>query len=230
MRGCNFGAVSWLTLEQYQLGELSTVERATVAGHLDACPTCLARYNAILEDDRPLRPLPRVEVVARSGWSWTPAKTWSLATALSACVLAIALGVVLRTGGKGEFQGASVGIKGGDLALTVIREREGQVVENPQRYESGDRLRLELTCAWTGRHEWDVVVFQDGKRFFPYDSPQPIVCGNRVPLPGAFRLTGMAPTTICAVLGTGLAARSQIGVVADRLPEPKVCVALDGGR
>jgi anti-sigma factor RsiW len=51
--------VSWLKLEQYHLGELSTTAAAAVERHLRSCEACRTCHARIAED-RSLPPLPVV--------------------------------------------------------------------------------------------------------------------------------------------------------------------------
>ncbi len=215
--------LSWLLLERYQLGEVSAAERARVEDHLGGCAGCRADLDALVADDRPLPPLPEA-TPARTRWSLAVA---GLAATAAAVVLAIALWAPWRQGGGAGVPPARIQVKGGELALTLIREREGVTTENPSRYLDGDRFRIELTCP-PGERAWDVVVFQADQAFFPYAAAGPLACGNRVGLPGAFRLTGSGPVTVCALVGEDLPVRSDLAAMRiEALADRSVCVQLD---
>ncbi|MBM4319692.1 MAG: hypothetical protein FJ125_06975 [Deltaproteobacteria bacterium] len=122
--------------------------------------------------------------------------------------------------------------KGGELALALQRERAGAVVNDPARYLGGDRFRLLATCPPAEEElRWEVVVFQGGEAFFPLSGGQRLRCGNAVPLPGAFRLTGSGTATICLIAGADLPSRGSLARQGQTaLPaDATVCVALEGG-
>lgn len=216
--------VSWLLLERYQLGEVSAAERARVAAHVDACPACRADLDGLASDDRPLPPLPEV-APARTRW---PLAWAGLAAAAAAIILLVALWAPWRPVGGAGIPPARIQVKGGELALTLIRERDGATSENPSRYLDGDRFRIELTCP-PGELHWDVVVFQADQAHFPYSPRGPTACGNRVGLPGAFRLTGSGPVTVCALVGAEPPARSDLVAMRfEALADWSVCLTLAG--
>ena len=72
-----------------------------------------------------------------------------------------------------------------------------------------------------------VVVFQDGDAFVP--NPRAAIdCGNRVAIPGAFRVTGNTPVYVCAAIDLPeqldmTAVREQRGAA---LGEKTVCVTI----
>ena len=159
--------VSWLTLEHYHLDELSAAEARRVAVHLEACPACAACARSIEEDARSLPVLPSLEPSARPRWF-----TWPRIAMVAGAGLAALLVVLLvRTSvtDRGEPPMDRVDYKGGEAALILVREREGAVVENPDRYLTGDRFRLLVTVPGTKPLEWDVAIFHSGKVFFPYE-------------------------------------------------------------
>ena len=71
---------------------------------------------------------------------------------------------------------------------------------NPDVFESGDTFKVRLTCPMHGGANWDVVVFQGKEAFFPYAKQPKIPCGNNVPIPGAFKLTGTKKATVCIMV------------------------------
>ena len=185
---CTGQPVSWLRLEQHALSRDPAVAR-----HLDGCPACRACFAAIAADGgRALPPLGDVAMAAaarrrrrrRAGFLGS-------ATALAAA--AVLLLVLLP-----RDQKDLPGIKGGDrLTLSLVRERGGEVAMDPTGYRAGDRFKVLVTCARPGPVEVAVTVEQAGAVDRPLAAAR-IRCGNRVPLAGAFSLTGDAPATVCA--------------------------------
>ena len=216
--------LSWLLLERYQLGEVDATERARVDEHLAACPICRADLGVITADERRLPALPEP----------VPARSWSrfglaLATASAAAGLVgllVAGWALWPVADPGIELPARIQIKGGELALVLVRARQGALVEDPIDYASGDRFRIELTCP-PGQVAWEAVVFQTGQAHFPYPPGQALACGNRVALPGAFQLTGSGPVVVCVAIGAELPSRAQLadqGLLA--LPAVSVCASL----
>ena len=218
--------VSWLLLERYQIGEVSAAERRQVEAHLETCTGCQADLDKLVSDDRPLPALPQPEP-ARPRWSWTLA---GVSAAAAAIALVVGLWAPWRPPAPSAIPPARIQIKGGELALTLIREREGVITQNPTRFAAGDRFRIELTCP-PGRTNWDVVVFQADQAYFPYAAAGPVTCGNRVGLPGAFSLTGSGPVTVCATVGDVLPPRVDVvGMTFEALAERSVCQSLRARR
>lgn len=171
--------VSWLRLERRQLGELGERERAEVEAHLSGCAECSQAAASLVSWNGRVPALPAVE--RRRRW-WSP---WLLAVPAAA-----ALALVL-------WPRQPVGVKGSDVALTLVRERAGDVGLDPRTFAPTDRFKLLVTCPTPQVLAWDVVVFQGKEVSFPVPQPRPVSCANRVPLPGALRLTGTTPVTIC---------------------------------
>ncbi|HVZ73798.1 MAG TPA: zf-HC2 domain-containing protein [Polyangia bacterium] len=187
--------VSWLRLERYALGELDSRERAEIATHLEACGRCRACADQIAADTRELPPLPAVAAPAprrRFAWRW-PAL---------AAVAAVAVVVVFvrRPAELPMPSGARVvAVKGGDVGVELVRERAGSVAWEPTSFAGGDRLKLLVTCPAPMRVFADVVVLQSDGVAFPGE-PTVVACGNRVPVPPAFRITGAGGATVCVLL------------------------------
>jgi hypothetical protein len=130
---------------------------------------------------------------------------------------AAALLLVLRApgpgGGAGTLSGGrgvrnTVAIKGGGtLVLGLVRDRGGTIARDPAGFAGGDRFKVLVTCPPEASLYGDVVVYQPGARgTFDAAFPLPatsLPCGNRSVLPGAFRITGSAPATVCLALGHG---------------------------
>jgi hypothetical protein len=199
--------VSWLRLERYALGELGSGEHAEIAAHLATCARCSACADRIAADaQRALPPLPAV--VARTP-APLPATPWRERLrrawpgwwyALGAAAAAFALIFALRPGEPPHGPGARVvAVKGGEVAVELVRERGGSIAWEPTSFAAGDRLELLVTCAPPLRVHADVVVMQSDGPAFP-GSPTLIPCGNRVPVPPAFQITGPGPATVCVLL------------------------------
>jgi hypothetical protein len=209
--------VSWLRLERYHLRELPPDERQKLAEHLCACPTCRAQLRQIEDDERTLPPLD-LPAPARAAprWRWL---------AFGAPILAAAVVLVLvLPPASPERPAARVAWKGGELALALVREREGVVQADPDSYRDGDRFAVLLTLP-PGEHGWDLVVLQEDEASFPLAGGT-TSGGNRVPL-GAFVLTGPGDAAVCAVAGEERPTRERLraeGVAA--LGEGAVCVGL----
>ncbi len=203
MSVCVGQPVSWLRLEQYVLDELAPSERTTVDAHLSACEACRTCLDHIGAD--PWR-LPALEAAVVAPHR-TRMLTWLMGGSAVVVAAVIAL-LILRPGSeipRGSIPGPRVAIKGaGTVAIELVRERGGSTALDPARYESGDRFKVLVTCAPGTSLHADAVFFQDGVAAFPLDA-QTIACGNRVPLRGAFRVTGTSPFTVCAVIGDGAA-------------------------
>jgi hypothetical protein len=180
--------VSWLRLEQHHLGELSDDERAGIDQHLAGCAACEHAAGALRSWDHPLPALPAAPVLRRP-----PRWPWLLMAPAAAAAIALLWPRV-----------PAPGLKGSDVALALVRERGGAVDLEPTTFGPADRFKLLVTCPAPYQLAWDVVVFQGTEVLFPMSARAPIPCANRVPLPGAFRLAGHAPATICLVWGDAI--------------------------
>ena len=99
--------------------------------------------------------------------------------------------------------------KGGSLALIVIRERSGEVMEDPEVYLSGDRFQLLVTIPGAEPIDLDVAIIQQGETYFLFPEARRFSPGSRIPIPGAFRITGVDPTHICLFAGRPLIPRTE---------------------
>ena len=185
MSACTTQPISWLKLEQYQLDELSSDEQKRVETHLSECDACWTSLDSIGQDETVLKPLPEVTRKA-------PLLRWVTAgTALAAAAaLLLVLLVVDWKKAVPEVPGSKIGFKGGELSISLVRERRGAILHDPQTFAAGDRFKVQVTCPPSEEIFWNVVVFQDEGVSFPYVSEETLRCGNRVPLPGAFSITG----------------------------------------
>jgi hypothetical protein len=217
--------VSWLRLERYHLGELSPDDALRVERALAVDPDARACLEQIR---RPiaLRPLP--ELPSRQARKSRTRVAWGPFLSLAAVLTGIALLVWVRvTPREVAPPSRSIRVKGGDIVLSLVREREGTVETAPATFADGDRFKALLTCPPAFDGSFDVAVFQDGVSSFPFETPLTLSCGNGVPLPGAFTLTGASPATVCVVWSREPAARQTIehgGL--DAVRDSAACVTL----
>ena len=177
--------VSWLRLERRHLGEVSGEESALIERHLADCADCAAAASSLQRWNGRMPALPAV--APRRRWSW----------GLSLIPAAAALALVL-------WPRTPPGVKGSDVALTLVRERGGDIALDPSTFAPTDRFKLLVTCPAPHSLTWDVVVFQSGQVSYPFRDRQPIPCANRTPLPGALLIDGNAPATVCLLWGAAL--------------------------
>jgi hypothetical protein len=207
MSACISEPVSWLRLERCALGELHGDAASTVAAHVASCPACRGSLAQIEGDAVALPRLPEMPE-RRRWWSW-PRLAWAGGLLATAVVLAIVL--VGRRGAGPEVAERHVRVKGGELTLSVVRERNGAVDLDATTFRTTDRLKLRITCTpaavGVALHA-DTVVFQGGASF-PVP-PAQLSCGNDVTLPGAFRVTDAAPATLCLAIGEHPADRAAL--------------------
>jgi hypothetical protein len=216
--------VSWLRLERYALGDVGPDERTEIAGHLAACPGCRARADLIAGDaGRELPPLPSVPPASLSR---RPLR-WLAHAAAWATAAAVLLIVWARPGDSPHLGGRRIAIKGGDVTIELMRERAGSVAWEPTSFTADDRFKVLLTCAPPLRVYADVVVLQSDGPAFP-DAASLIGCGNRVPLPTSFRITGPGDASICVALDPdGPPSRARLAGGQIEAPGPNVCLHLD---
>jgi hypothetical protein len=215
MNPCTASPISWLKLEQYHLGELSEQEARAVAGHLDRCPACAACSALITGDGIVLSPLPSPEPSSSPVQRLTSLPLLRpLAAGLAVAATALLILALLPDSKKPLDRGAvnqgSITAKGGEISMTLVRERAGQIERRPAGYASGDRFTMKVTAPGSEPYRWDVAVFQGDEVFFPYDNETALEPGNQTPVPGAFRLTGTSPTTVCFIAGDPLPTRRTI--------------------
>jgi hypothetical protein len=198
--------VSWLLLERYALGEVTPAEAAVVERALAADPDTRACFESMKEPVR-LRPLPLqpaappAHVVALRRVRRALSSPWSAAVLAVAAVFALYFGVVGRKPDDAELPSAMVRIKGGDRSIALVRDRDGTVTMDPKSFEAGDRFKVLFTCPPGSDERVQVYVLQGKEASTPLALPDPIPCGNGVPLPGAFSLTGSVPSTVCVAWG-----------------------------
>jgi hypothetical protein len=231
-QSCMATPLSWLVLERYELGELAPTERERVDEHLGHCPVCKACLDRIVRDKDIA--LPKLAAIRKTApppeqgfflrWRWRIAEA---ALALAAVVLLL---VVLWPGLKPArltaVPAARLTIKGGELSLSLVRERNGVILHQPQTFSREDRFKLEITCPLEPPLFGEIIVIQDEEVTFPLSPPSPLACGNHVSLQGAFRLTGRSQAIICLVVSEAPVPRADLRRQLLSLPSNKVCSVL----
>jgi hypothetical protein len=235
--------VSWLRLERDALGELAAAERAEVAAHLSTCASCRACADLIATDAQ--RALPALPVAVETAPAAKPAAKpaavpwrerlrrawpgWWYALGAGTAVTVLALAFLLPRGRDdgGGIRGARVvAVKGGDVAVELVRERDGSIAWEPVSFVPGDRFKVMVTCAPPLQVHADIVVLQSDGPAYP-GQPTVVGCGNRIAVPPAFRITGPGAATVCVGLdATGPPSRAALAA-GDAAPVPHACVRLD---
>lgn len=216
--------VSWLRLEQYAGDGIATSERQAIDAHLRACPVCHACLDQI---EKHRVPLPSLVPPARPRKSPRRWFAWG-GFGLSLTAAAAAIGLFVLGGSDPATPGivippSRVAIKGGDVAVELVRQRAAAVTLDAQSYRDGDRFKVLFTCPPSRSMHVDVAVIQDGRVAFPMAAATP-QCGNRIDIPGAFGLTGTTDVTVC-VLYDGTQAPDRKRIRPGQLG-PAVCSTL----
>jgi hypothetical protein len=229
---CTGEPVSWLALERLSLGELPPDQRRAVEQHLAGCAACAA---CLAEINRPLA-LPSLPATTgglrwflshlRAAWRGVN-RTFMWGTAGAALLLVGFLYQRARPHFETADGRALAGVKGDGIVLSLVRERDGAIDNDATRFASGDRWKALVTCPSARVVFWDVVVIAEGKPSFPLAPAAPITCGNRVPLPGAFRLEGERPLVVCLFLAGDPVDRARANTLTEAAA---ACVALQPER
>jgi hypothetical protein len=194
--------VSWPALERFHLGELSAAEGEAVARHVAGCAVCGACLARIEADDAvALPPLALTALASPASKRARRAPAWM--AGLGALAAAAVVVLVLRRDGPrvaalGSGQGVGR-IKGGDVAFALVRDDGQRLEEADGIFRDGDRFKAVVTCPVSERGSFDLVVFDAGGASFPLEAARGLACGNDVPLPGAFRMTGRSRERVCLV-------------------------------
>jgi hypothetical protein len=236
---CRNEPVSFLRLERYLLGELAEHERVRVHAHLGECAACRSCFDELIATevqlpsllpttvDRLASPLPDIVPIDRSrAVRHVAFARWSVGGATLA--LAAAMFLMLHVGeDRVVLPSATTRIKGGELALVLVRERDGDIARDPTVFDARDRIEASVSCPPSAAPAyWDFVVLQAGRAFFPLRNAAPISCANDVALPGAFRLTGKDSATVCIVLSDRVLDRHQLSRGAAAFPKSTACLTL----
>jgi hypothetical protein len=199
---CSGEPISWLRLERYHLDEVDGAERVRVADHVAACATCAACLASLTADDAvalPALPEP-AKGAAKPGIRRALARgvfVFGGGLALAALAL-LGLGNAWRSG-RLPSPHAAPGVKGDAVAFSLVRDDDERIVEAGGLYRDGDRFKAIVTCPPGASFTFDLVVFDAQGAGFPLSPASGFVCGNDVPLPGAFRLTGNGEEAVCVV-------------------------------
>jgi hypothetical protein len=220
---CTSAPLSWLVMEQYHLGELPPTERERVRQHLEHCPGCAKCMDSIENSSIRLKPLPEVS----PGFAASVLRQWKwqmsiAAVAVASAVMLIVVQPFVTQPVSVNVPPASMGYKGGDLAIGLTRYRNMAVEENPSRFMDGDAFTVRVTCPPIGPVPYDVSVFQGKDVFFPLDNRHPLECGNRIALTGGITLTGDSATTICVTVDAPLNRRDVKTTGIGALPDSTV--------
>lgn len=228
MTRCTGEPISWLRLERYGLRELPEPEHDAIAAHLRECPACESCFARVAADGERIVPAltPTSRAAARSERTVLPrlrGHTWAALGLASAAIAVLSL----RVSGPGlEPPVTTRAIKGGELALELVRLGADGRLRDPTAYAEGDLFKLTLTCPEARGGVSDLVVYQDGHAFFPWPAAQPTTCGNRRSLAGAFSIGGTSEATVCVVLSDRAPDRSELARGPHVLPERSACVKL----
>lgn len=219
---CTSEPISFLRLERYLQGDLQLPELERVAAHLHDCPTCSACFDEMRNEVIELPALP-VQLPTP-----TRARTWTWPLGLVAAAAALVLALLPQLSKDSRPPAARVRIKGGELAIALVREHAATPANDPSVFAAGDRFEVRLSCPADLQVHWDVVVFQAGEAFFPLQPEAPLHCANGVTLPGAFELTGSTAASVCVQIDTARPIdRERVkrdGLSA--LSQPSACTAL----
>ncbi len=222
---CTSEPVSWLRLERHHRGELPVPEGLEIDGHLAACPACAACLATIRDDEAV--PLPPLRLAAAARRPVSRAGRWAAAMGALAAVGAVVL--ALHTGpedGGVVARSSRVYAKGGALSFSLVREDGQRIDGDAGGYRDGERFRALVTCAPGAATYFDVVVYDEGGAAFPLAPADAFACGNDVPLPGAFRLTGRGDEEVCLVWSeSGAVDRAVVGLGPGPL-ERRLCKRL----
>lgn len=230
---CTGTPISWLDMEMYALDELAEEDRRRVEAHLGSCDVCRDCMGLIERDSAlVLEPLPAARTGSSSSWlsrlSWPPLGWATAGAGLAAATLAALLVVFVGPEHGARFPGSKIEIKGGELALSLVRHREGAILHEPTTYLPGDRFKALITCPPGEQLHGELAIFQDGEVSFPLKPARPLRCGNRIPLPGAFRLGGTSAVSVCLVIGPRPPDRDALAAeAAEGLPPETVCARLE---
>jgi hypothetical protein len=217
--------VSWLALEQLAAGELGEGE-GRVREHLagcDACRACLAKIEA--DAEAPLPPLRTADSGRRAADGGRRTVARPLPWLGGALALAAALLLYVKTRPDEPRVDRT---KGSTVSITVIRE--GGAGEAGV-FGPNDRFKVLVSCPPSLVASWDLAVYDDGGAQFPLAPVPTLVCGNAVPIPGAFRLSGDKDLHVCAVWSEdGPVDRAVLGPTDLANRKKKACEVLRPGR
>jgi hypothetical protein len=226
MTPCVSQPISMLKLERHRLRELPQRDARAVDEHLVQCACCRACLEEIERDSAELvlPPLPAVVHTLP-----LRASAWPRRVVAGAAGLALAAAVLLMLRPTDEAlrtPPSRVRVKGGDLAVELVRRDARGVLADSARFASGDAFKVLVTCPpIEGPQRLEVVVYQGGQAYFPLDARALQACGNRRSVDGAFSLSGTSEARVCVALGAEQS-RATLALGPTELPEESVCATV----
>lgn len=236
----SFEHASFLRLERYRLRELGARDERAVTLHLASCAAC-RKCLAEVEREIALPELPRAaersteptssarELIAlrdEMARARSRKRMWMGSQLAGALAMAAAALLMVRTLGSPSERAPAerISVKGGDVAIELVRKRGELVVSDARAFADGDAFKVLLTCPPPLSPHFDVVVYQGGQAYFPLEAGALSSCGNRRTLSGAFSLDGPHDALVCIALSEhGAPARSALRRGPEALPELSVC-------
>jgi anti-sigma factor RsiW len=193
--------LSWMRLERYHLGEVDGAERSVVEAHLSECAACRECLSRIETEDRLALPPLEISSPTRSRLRSILAARFTVAASTLAAAAAITFAVGrawLTRDGTGPALGrGDTRVKGGGITFFLVRDDGERILEDGGIFRAGDRFKAVVTCPPSLRAHFDVAVLDGDGVSFPNPPADAIACGNDVPLPGAFRVSGTSEATVC---------------------------------
>lgn len=211
--------ISWMTLEQLALGELSPSETERVRAAIDQDGELAARWESITTDDRQWRFTPPL-VEVRRPWYGALLDHWLRPLVACGAMAAAALAVVTFGGTPPEsIDGVSIR---GALPVTLGLVRRGEFVNaEPVGYTPDHRFKVVVSCAVEDPVWWRVFLFDDDGVSTALEASEPLNCGNGITLPGAFRIESSVPARVCVSLD-----HEPLGDTADFNETDSRCISL----
>jgi hypothetical protein len=200
---CSSEPISFLRLERYLQGDVQPNERAKLETHLGQCGVCRQCYESMRAETIELLPLPLPVTPARERRDFRThvARAWPQLTAAAIAAAGVMVMLWSRTPElEPRLPAQRVRIKGGELAIELVREHAEMIATDPTQFAPGDRFQVRVSCPPGEPRYWDVVVFQAGELFFPLRPEARLDCRNGVTLAGAFVLDGTASASVCVIL------------------------------
>lgn len=200
---CIGDPISWLRIERYVLGELPEPDSEAIREHIERCVVCRSCVESASEP-RMLTALPppvaRTSVV-RPKPVHRSRRRLAIVSSTLALAAAVAFAVFPTDAPIAPAPRVDARPRGGDVAMVLVRNRDGEITENPESFDERDRFRVLVTCPPGSDEHVRVLVVQGGEASLALESDPDFRCGNRVPLEGAFRITGSVDTRVCVALG-----------------------------
>jgi len=194
--------VSWLRLEMYALGALDAEQRSAIEAHINVCAACAHCLSRIEQPQvLPTLKLPerapslRIRLWQRCVAHWPQL---SLGFALASVML---LSIWPKTTKQLPEISSRVRVRGGEIAITLLREHQGMVTEDPKVFKQGDRFKVLVTCPPQWNVPWRIIVLQGKEAFQPLPTPTDFRCGNKQSVPGAFTVDGDQSVDVCLMWG-----------------------------